>query len=137
MRCLILPMTALAAATAACTPTPMETARAAASAATQQEKLAKELAGLVPGKPVNCISQFQSQQVSSYGPTILYKVSGSLIYRSETAGGCGSIGRGDILVTRTSSGQLCSGDIARTINAASRFPTGSCSFGDFVPYRKP
>ena len=33
--------------------------------------------------------------------------------------------------------RLMFGDIARTFDQASRFPTGSCSFGDFVPYRKP
>jgi hypothetical protein len=37
-------------------------------------------------------------------------------------------------VTRTSSSQLCRGDIATVIDTSTRTPVGSCVFGDFVPY---
>ena len=121
----------------ACTQTQAEVERAQVREAGVQEKLAKELAGLVPGKPESCISQFPQKQSSGYGATILYRVNSGLVYRSDTVGGCEGIARGDILVTRTPSGQLCRGDIAQTFDQASRSPTGSCSFGDFVPYRKP
>ena len=121
----------------ACTQTQAEVERARVHEAGVQDKLAKELAGLVPGKPATCINQFPQQQSSGYGATILYRVSRNLVYRSETAGGCEGIARGDILVTRTSGGQLCRGDIAQTLDQSSRFPTGSCSFGEFVPYRRP
>ncbi|SFO08122.1 hypothetical protein [Sphingomonas sp. OK281] len=121
----------------ACTQTQAEVERAQVHEAGVQDKLAKELAGLVPGKPETCINQFTQKQSSGYGPTILYRVSRRLVYRTETAGGCEGIARGDILVTRTPSGQLCRGDIAQTLDQSSRFPTGSCSFGAFVPYRKP
>lgn len=121
----------------ACTQTQAEVERAQVREAGVQEKLAKELAGLVPGKPETCISQFPQKQSSGYGATILYRVNKGLVYRSDTVGGCEGIGRGDILVTRTPSGQLCRGDIAQTFDQSSRFPTGSCSFGAFVPYRKP
>ena len=79
--------------------------------------------------------QFGNPQVSSYGPTLLYRVSNSLIYRTDTTGGCADLDR-NILITRTPTGQTCRGDIATTIDTASRFMTGSCSFGEFVPYRK-
>lgn len=121
----------------ACTQTQAEVERAQVRDAGVQEKLAKELAGLVPGKPETCISQFPQKQSSGYGATILYRVNSGLVYRSDTVGGCEGIARGDILVTRTPSGQLCRGDIAQTFDQTSRFPTGSCSFGAFVPYRKP
>ena len=120
-----------------CTQTQAEVERAQVREADVQQKLAKELAGLVPGKPETCLTQFPQKQSSGYGATILYRVNSGLVYRSDTAGGCEGIARGDILVTRTPSGQLCRGDIAQTFDQASRFPTGSCSFGDFVPYRKP
>ena len=135
---LMLPALLLPAMTlGACTQTQAEVERAQVREVGVQEKLAKELAGLVPGKPETCISQFPQKQSSGYGATILYRVNSGLVYRSDTVGGCEGIARGDILVTRTPSGQLCRGDIAQTFDQASRFPTGSCSFGDFVPYRKP
>ncbi|KQO07043.1 hypothetical protein ASF09_12385 [Sphingomonas sp. Leaf242] len=121
----------------ACTQTQAEVERAQVRDSEVQAKLAKELAGLVPGKPETCISQFPQKQSSGYGATILYRVNSGLVYRSDTVGGCEGIARGDILVTRTPTGQLCRGDIAQTFDQASRFPTGSCSFGAFIPYRKP
>ncbi|WP_380783835.1 hypothetical protein [Sphingomonas sp. R86520] len=139
MRMRILPLLMLPTAmlVAGCTQTQAEVERAQVREAGVQEQLAKALAGLVPGKPETCMNQFPQKQSSGFGATILYRVSSKLVYRSDTAGGCEGIARGDILVTRTPSGQLCRGDIAQTIDQSSRFPTGSCSFGDFVPYRKP
>lgn len=133
MRIPILFLTLLA---AACAPTPKEIEQAQAREATQQEKLDKELAGLTPGKPTNCLPNFRTQQAAAYGSTILYKVSNGLVYRSETNGGCSTIGR-DVLVTRTFNGQTCSGDIAFTVDRTGGFQTGSCFFGQFTPYRKP
>ena len=51
--------------------------------------------------------------------------------------GCRDVGRGNILVTRTPTTQLCRGDIATTVDSTSRIQTGACSFGDFIPYRRP
>lgn len=137
MRILSLLMLPAAMLASGCTQTQAEVERAQVRDASVQEKLAKELAGLVPGKPQNCISQFPQKSSSGYGATILYRANSKLIYRNDTAGGCEGIGRDDILVTRTPTGQLCRGDIAQTFDRTSRFPTGSCSFGDFIPYRKP
>ncbi len=137
MRMRILSLLLLPALVSGCAQTPAQLQRAEVRDADVQQKLSKALAGLVPGKPESCISQFPQKQSAGYGATILYRASSRLIYRSDTVGGCEGIGRGDILVTRTSTGQLCRGDIAQTFDQASRFPTGSCSFGDFIPYRKP
>ena len=126
----LLPLTTLAAAIAGCTPTPAQQARIEQAAA---------LRGLTPGKPTQCIGQYTTRQVNAYGPTIVYTISPRLKFVSQTAGGCEGIGqrsRNDILVTRTTTGQLCSGDIAQTVDRTSGFFTGSCSFGAFVPYRK-
>jgi hypothetical protein len=107
--------------------TPQVSAQAAAG-------LDKELAGLTPHGSTSCISLTRSQQSHGYGPTIVYIVSPQLKYRSDTSGGCEGMGRGDVLITRTPSTQLCQGDIATTVDAASRTFTGSCSFGPFVRY---
>ncbi len=140
MRSLILLLSA-ATALAACAQTPAETARAAEREAGEQVRLEKRLAGLVPGKPQSCIDQFETRdaQVSSYGNTILYTLGRGTAFRSDTAGGCSDLGSGgrNILVTKTFSSQLCQGDIATTVDNASHFQSGSCSFGPFVKYSKP
>ena len=139
MRRLLVPLIA-ATALAACTQTPAETARAQQDAAADQARLAKRLAGLVPGPPQTCVDQFQLRdaQLSSYGTTILYTLGSGIAYRSDTNGCTGVGGNGrNILVTKTFSSQLCQGDIATTVDNSSRFPTGSCSFGPFVRYARP
>ena len=120
-----------------CAQTPKQAARAAADADRTQAKLTTALAGLTPGKPMTCMPNLPTQTMQAYGPTLLYRVSGRLIYRNDTAGGCERAGSDDILVTRSPTGQLCSGDIGQTVDRGSRMPTGSCSLGDFVPYRRP
>lgn len=126
----------VAAMAAGCAQTPQErmaTERANAAAAVA---LDKELAGLIPHDSTACMPRYPSTQVKAYGPTIVYTVSRGLKFRSDTAGGCERVGRGDVLVTRTTIGQLCQGDIATTIEPVSRTFTGSCSFGPFVRYSK-
>jgi len=134
MRYLILP---LVIALAGCAQTPAQEAAATQRRAAEQQGLAKELAGLVPDKPTMCLTNFRTRQLKAYGPTLIYSEGRNLKYRSDTAGGCEGVARGDILVTVSPTGQLCSGDIARTVSPTSRIPSGSCSLGEFIPYRKP
>ncbi|MCP3733875.1 hypothetical protein M9979_03155 [Sphingomonas sp. RP10(2022)] len=121
---------------AGCAQTPQQrlaTERADAAAAVD---LGKELAGLTPRETSGCMPRYPTTQVKAYGPTIVYTVSRGLKFRSDTAGGCERVGRGDILITRSPTGQLCQGDIAQTIDSGSRTFSGSCSFGPFVRYTK-
>ncbi|MEO8375190.1 MAG: hypothetical protein ABI471_08190 [Sphingomonas bacterium] len=105
---------------------------------TDEEKLAAALKGLVPDKPMECLTdRTQASQLEAYGPTILYRVSKNLVYRNDTGGGCEHIASGDILVTQSISGRLCRGDIGRTVSPSPHFQTGSCSLGSFIPYRRP
>lgn len=121
---------------AACTPTARELDRQASADAGARAALDRELAGLVPGRPQGCVSQTELREVKAYGDTLLYGTRGRTRYVNQTSGGCGDVGNQAILVTRTPSTQLCRGDIATSIDRASRISTGSCSFGDFVPYTK-
>ena len=131
------PFIALAAiAIAGCTQTPQQLAQAQQASATAAADLAKELAGLTPSNSTTCLPPFPTTQVKAFGPTLVYVVSSGVKYRSDTAGGCERVGRGDILITRTPTGQLCQGDIATTVDSASRTFSGSCSFGPFVRYSK-
>lgn len=126
----------LAVCAAGCAQTPKQVAAAEQASAVAATDLAKELAGLTPGRSGTCMPPFPSTQVKAFGPTIVYVASNGVKYRSDTAGGCERIARGDILITRTVTGQLCQGDIATTVDSASRTFTGSCSFGPFVRYSR-
>ena len=135
MRSLMLvPFVALA----ACAQSPAETARAEQAAQAAQIGLNKALSSLTPGATSSCMPiNYQESHIEAYGPTILYRIGRGLVYRTDTAGGCERIARGDILVTRQVQGRPCRGDIATTVDRTSRSFTGSCSFGDFTAYRRP
>jgi len=126
----------LALGVAGCTQTPRQLAAAQEATAVAAADLGKELAGLTPGKPSSCMPHYSTTQVKAFGPTVVYVVNRGLKFRSDTAGGCERVGRGDILITRTVTGQLCQGDIGTTVDSTSRIFSGSCSFGPFVRYTK-
>lgn len=106
--------------------------------AAERAKLDKALEGLVPGRPQDCLVQDRSgYETLRFGDTILYKKSRNEIYRTDTGGGCFGLRRGDAIVTRTYTNQLCRGDIVQTVDLPASMPSGSCSFGDFIPYRRP
>lgn len=130
--------TLLAIALYGCAATPAETARADARHAVEQQKLAKTLSGFTRGKTSDCLDEFSRSDASTeaFGPTILYRVGRNRIYRSDTSGGCENLQRGDILITRTFSSQLCRGDIATTVDQSTRSFSGTCSFGDFTRYQR-
>ncbi len=109
----------------------------ARQAAQDKVALDKQLAGLVAGKPQTCIDQFRYRDSTRVGDTILYRSGRNDIMRTDTGGGCFGLRRGDAIVTRTFGSQFCRGDIVRTVDLTSRTSSGSCTFGDFVPYRKP
>jgi hypothetical protein len=108
----------------------------AREAAEAQAKLDKYLAGLTPGKPVDCIEAHRTYETLRAGDTILYKYSPKLIYRTDTGGGCFGLSRGDAIITESFTSQFCRGDIVRTADLTSHTPSGSCSFGAFIPYTR-
>jgi hypothetical protein len=126
---------AAAALVGGCAATPEQQARTAERRADSAARLDKALAGFTAEQPQSCMPITNPRRTEYYGDTIIYEVSGNLVYRNDTTGGC-ALERDDILVTSTPLGRLCRGDIARTVDRASRFNTGSCALGDFVPYRK-
>lgn len=131
----ILPLMVLA-LTAGCAMTPEQTAREAASDARDQARLEQRLAGYVPGEPRSCIPLQRNDQMTIYGDTLVFR-DGRTLYRTTTNGGCFGLKRDDIVVTRNFGSQRCRGDIVRTVDRTSAFPTGACTYGEFVPYTKP
>lgn len=120
--------------TAGCAMTPQETANEAARQAREQARLERDLRAFTPGQPVSCI-QTRNANVRIYGDTLVYE-DGGRRYRTLTTGGCFGLRRDDIIVTQSFGGQLCRGDIVRTADRATGFPSGACAFGDFTPYAR-
>lgn len=104
--------------------------------ARDQAALAKALTGFTPGKPASCIDQRRITDTQRIGDTILYKYSRHELYRADTNGGCFGLRRGDAIISRTPSGQLCSGDILNTVDMVTHVNSGSCTVREFVPYRR-
>lgn len=104
-----------------------------------QQELAKALAGRIAGEPMNCINDFRSQirmtVIDDY--TLLFR-NGGVVYVQNPPGGCANISnKTNALTTRRSStNQLCAGDINQVVQPSSGIFRGSCAFGPFVPYRK-
>lgn len=100
--------------------------------------LDQRLTGFTPGKATDCLMNSYARDATTegYGKTVLYVVNRRLIFRNDTTGGCEGKADGDVLVTVSNEGQLCRGDIARTIDPVAHFTTGSCALGGFVPYRR-
>jgi hypothetical protein len=103
---------------------------------TPDPAIAKALSGKVAGKPLSCISLLDAQSSMTYRGAILYRVNSKLTYLNDL-GKCPYLRDDNILVTDIHGSQMCRGDIVRMIDRGSRFPSGSCVFSDFVPYRTP
>ncbi len=128
---LIVPMIALLTVAGA------PSAKRAEYLASEDARLDKRLAGLTPGKPQSCVRLRDLQGPESYGEDkLVFKISRNFVYVNRTQGSCDRIGKGDAMITKTFSSQLCRGDIVHAADLVSRFPTDTCSIGEFVPYRK-
>ena len=119
-------------ALSACQTAPEPAMRSADKQATYE----RLLAGKVAGAPQSCLPSYRSDQMTVIDDnTILFK-DGGTVYVNHPPGGCNMLGRGHYaLVTRTTGSQLCSGDIARVTDVSTGTTVGSCSIGEFVPYR--
>jgi hypothetical protein len=59
-----------------------------------------------------------------------------VVYVNRPAGGCPELNSGRAIVTRTTSNQLCRGDIAVVFDTQSGMEFGGCGLGEFTPYRR-
>lgn len=128
-----LPLAALI--LSSCTATPAQLAREEDDAARTQAKLDKRLAGYAPTGTTDCIRPLNAG-VDIYGDTLVYRDSGTRLYKTTTSGGCFGLQRDDIIVTKSFNGQLCRGDLVRTVDRTNGFPSGACAFGDFTIYTR-
>lgn len=121
-------------AVGSCTAAPP--AETAAYAARQQAKLAALTAGKVAGAPVSCVPHYRTgDMIVINDDTIAFRDGNRRVYVNHMLGGCSNLESGhNALVTRSSTSELCRGDIATVLDVTAHINVGSCVFGDFVPY---
>ena len=100
-----------------------------------QQQLDKLLDGRVAGKPVHCISQFDTRTMQVLDKTAIVYGWGSTIW-VNTPRNAQDLDDDEIMVTRLYGGQFCSLDIVNTVDRSGGFTTGFISLGEFVPYRR-
>ena len=101
-----------------------------------EQRLAKALEGRVAGEPENCIQLNRITSSTIYDDTaIVYRV-GSTLYVNRPEGGADFLDSRDIMVNRTTIGQLCSIDTVQMMDQTG-FMSGIVFLGEFVPYTKP
>jgi hypothetical protein len=96
----------------------------------------RRLSGLTPGAPMRCLRRDLATNIVSADGVILYVAGRNKVFRNDVLGHCAGLARGDILVTRSITGELCDGDIVQTRSPTGGMITGSCSLGKFTPYTK-
>jgi len=108
------------------------------TAADDEAKLAAQLANYEPdGPPVSCVNMRDLDGNRSAGDAaIVFDGRSGRKWVNRPAGGCPSLEFGRALRTRTSSSQLCRGDIATVFDPVSGSDLGGCGLGDFEPYRR-
>jgi hypothetical protein len=111
--------------------TPLASARR-----TPEQQLDRLLAGRTAGEPRTCIPLYPSNDsttISRIG--IVYDVGGTR-YLTRFQGGCQQLDDDRILVTQTPMTQICRGDLANVWTRNPAMFVGTCTYGDFVPYKK-
>lgn len=123
-----------AAVLGACSSTP-DPARAQRDAA----RLQQALAGRTAGSPATCLPSYRSGNLMILDNGTLLFRDGRTIWVNRLAEGCARAGTlGYALVTRSFGGLgLCRGDIVQLVDTSSGMLGGSCTIGEFVPYRRP
>ncbi|WP_257548734.1 hypothetical protein [Sphingopyxis sp. DBS4] len=124
---------------ASCAPGGATEAGAAALSPKQAEQLDKQLAGKVPGEPVQCLPSYRTTETIRISDNILlYRAGGKLVYRNDLKGSCPGLARdSDIMVVRQFGSSTCEGDFFHLVDRSSGIRGPTCVFGPFVPYRKP
>jgi hypothetical protein len=109
------------------------------SPAPLSEKAQKALAGRTAGPSTACIQLSQIISTEIVDKTaVIYKRSSRLWYVNQpNDGDCTMLNRNRMLITHTTTPQLCGNDLVTIAESGSPALTyGACSLGRFVPYTK-
>lgn len=98
------------------------------------ERVQKAVAGKTAGEPVDCIDRRRSSDFTLAGRHAIFRAGPSLTYINELSPGCEPNLTRRTLIFRSTSSQLCRGEIAEAIDPLGGAAGGSCTLGQFVPY---
>jgi len=113
-------------------------ARVQAQVAKDEADLAAALSGRIAGPPQDCVSERDLGGYKSYGRGVILFSGGTndVVYVNRPPVGCPDLNFGWALKTRTTTTQLCRGDIVTVFDPISGTEYGGCSLGEFMPYRR-
>jgi len=98
----------------------------------------KELSGRTAGAPVSCVqlSRISSTRIVD-ATAIIYKESSRLWYVNQPDNGrCTLLRPNRVLITTTTTSQLCGNDLVTIAEASSPITYGACGLSRFIPYTK-
>lgn len=102
-----------------------------------EAELAKQIAGLVPGKPVRCVSLSGIDGSTIIDNTaIVYRGLGGTLWVNRPRG-AEMLREDDVLVQFVYGSQLCNLDQIKLLDRDTRMERGFVGLGEFVPYTKP
>ena len=102
-----------------------------------EAKLATVVAGRQAGDDVSCVNLLNVRGNKSVGEgVIVFEGAGDTLWVNRPRTGCPELRFGRALKTRTSTSQLCRGDIAVVFDPVAGIEYGGCSLGSFTPYKK-
>jgi hypothetical protein len=107
----------------------------AGSAGPARQEAIAAVTGEALGPAVSCLSLRDIRSVDKINDYVaVIRMQGGKTYRSDMPASCPHLGR-DPYVHRSFAGDMCRGEILRFFDSASRIEYGSCTFGEFVPFR--
>ena len=128
-----LPLIPVAAALAGCITQPPPTSRTAAS----QAELDRLVAGRVAGQALSCLPGYRANDMIRIDEGTIAFRDGATVYVNRLHGDCNGLNSGFYtMVTRSHGSGLCRGDIAHVTDISTGMIVGSCSIGEFIPYRR-
>ncbi|HUG46417.1 MAG TPA: hypothetical protein VMK31_07920 [Sphingomicrobium sp.] len=104
-----------------------------------QTRYAQLIGDKVPGPPRSCLPSYRSHDMAVIDDrTIVFRESPGRVWVMRPQNDCNLLSAGRFaLITRSSTSQLCRGEIAQVADPSNGVAVGSCVIGDFVPYTRP
>jgi hypothetical protein len=87
------------------------------------------------GKPVDCLSLHNVRSSRIIDRTAVIFDAGGTLYLNRPESGADLLANDKAIVTRSDSGQICSGEAVELFDATSGVQSGAVFLGRFVPYR--
>jgi hypothetical protein len=107
-------------------------------AAEHEADLAAALSGRTAGPPQDCVNEADLGGNKSYGRGVILFSSRTddVVYVNRPTAGCPTLDFGRAIKIKTPASKLCRGDIFTVFDPVSGIEYGSCSLGEFTPYRR-